>query len=262
MNSHKQSTAGLLKFGKSNSKLVNLEKHLPKFLAYLGNKVEKPKLITFSKLSGHQCPFAKDCLSKAVSTPDGLRIEDGPHTKFRCFSASQEVLFTHLYNHRKHNTDLILSCKSKDEVQSLLESSLPRFDAIRIHIGGDFSTQFEFDAWVAVATNNPGKLFYAYTKSLPFWIRRKDEIPQNLVLTASYGGWKDSLIEKENLRYAKVVYSEYEARQLKLKLDHDDSLAANPRFRNSFALLIHGTQPKDSKAGRAWNRLGKKGYSR
>lgn len=252
----------MLKFGKPNSKLTGLVKHLPEFLAYLGEQVENPRLITFSKLSGHSCPFAKECLSKAVKDSDGFHIEDGPDTKFRCFSASQEILFPNLYYHRKHNTDAISSCSSTDEVVKLINNSLPKFDAIRLHIGGDFSRQLEFDAWITIARENPGKLFYAYTKSLPFWVRRKDEVPKNFILTASYGGHKDELITREGLRYAKVVNSKYDAKKLGLEIDHDDSLAADPRTQESFALLLHGTQPKGTAAARAWRRMDMQGYSR
>ena len=149
-----------LKFSraKHNAKL----KHLNLGLGY-----------TFSLLSGWSCPFAKECLSKVVETPVGLRIKDGPHTKFRCFSASQEVLFPTLYKQRKHNLEL-LKHKTRPEMVKLIIESLPnKFDFIRIHVGGDFFNQDYLLAWVDVASLNPTKIFYAYTKSLPYWIRAK-----------------------------------------------------------------------------------------
>ena len=82
-----------------------------------------------------------------------------------------------------------------------------------------------------------------------------------MVLTASYGGYQDDLIKKHNLRYVKVIYSQYEARKLHLPIDHDDTHAANPDNRKqSFALLIHGIQPKGSKASVALEKLKKKGW--
>ena len=54
-------------------------------------------------------------------------------------------------------------------------------------------------------------------------------ILDNLILTASYGGRDDHLIgmidglHGENLRSAKVVFSEAEAEMLGLEIDHDDS---------------------------------------
>ena len=49
-----------------------------------------------------------------------------------------------------------------------------------------------------------------------------------------------------------VVFSEAEAKEKGLEIDHDDSHAAVPEWRhNSFALLVHGVQPKGSKAAEA-----------
>ena len=88
----------------------------------------------------------------------------------------------------------------------------------------------------------------------------------NFVLTASYGGRDDHLIDDPtfNLRSAKVVFSEAEAEKLGLEIDHDDSHAARPSMRDKdFALLIHGTQPKGSEAATALKELkGKGSYSR
>ena len=86
----------------------------------------------------------------------------------------------------------------------------------------------------------------------------------NFILTASYGGRDDYLIEELNLRSVKVVFSEAEAEEKGLPIDHDDSHAARPSMRDQdFALLIHGTQPKDTEASKALKALkGKGSYSR
>jgi hypothetical protein len=125
---------------------------------------------------------------------------------------------------------------------------------IRIHVAGDFFNFKYFLAWCKVARMNPNVLFYAYTKSLKFWIQAdaKNLIPDNLVLTASRGGRLDDLIESYNLRETIVVHSEQEAWDKGLEIDHDDSHAANPNSRDKdFALLIHGTQAKGSTAAEA-----------
>lgn len=238
----------VLKFSpaKSNAKLVKLLPKLKGFLKYLKIPAVKVKFYTFSKLSGTACPYAKECKSEAVKTADGMRIVDGPDTVFRCFSASQEVLFPTLYAQRNHNLQSILGCKnSVVEMYKLIRESIPSdANVVRIHIGGDFVTSNEFLAWCRVAQLRSDVLFYAYTKSLPFWIKHSEEIPSNFVLTASYGGYKDSLISEFNLPAAKVVDSEAEAEMLGLEVDHDDSHAINPRKRKSFALVIHGQQMK------------------
>ena len=98
----------------------------------------------------------------------------------------------------------------------------------------------------------PDRLFYAYTKSLVYWLKNLGNIPENLILTASNGGKHDSLIEQLNLRSAAVVYSYEEAEKLGLEVDHDDSHAANPLTKDqNFALMIHGVQPAGSEASAA-----------
>lgn len=236
----------MLKWSKANAKIEALGA-VPSLASFL----VKRKVFSLDLLSGHFCPFAEDCKSMAVVGADGRRhIEDGPNTQFRCFSASQEVLYTNLYNLRKNNSDLLRAAKSTAKMVELIESSMPRsLGVCRIHVGGDMFNQAYFDAWLEVARNHPSILFYAYTKSLPYWIKRKalvDSLP-NFVITASYGGRRDDLIAAHNLRYAKVVYSEAAAGIL--PIDHDDSHAADPSQRfTPFALLIHGIQPKGTLA--------------
>lgn len=241
----------MIKFTRGNAKLDKLERRV------------KGQVWTFSVLSGHTCPYAKDCQSKAIPMGEKLGVIDGPHTQFRCFSASQEAFYRNLYNHRRDNMVIIEeAAKSIENAASLIIASIPaKAKVIRLHVGGDFKTQAYFDAWLLVAKSRPDIVFYAYTKSLPFWVKRLGEIPTNFVLTASYGGYKDELISQHNLRYAKVVYSEAEARKLKLPIDHDDSHAVKPT--GNFALLIHGIQPKGSEAAKAKRKLkGKGSYHR
>ena len=253
----------MLKFSKANAKTQALanDAELAEYLQ--GNR----KIYSLDLLSGWSCPHAKDCLSKAIVQDNGKRkIKDGKDTQFRCFSASQEVQYTNVYNSRKHNFDLLRNLHFEDMVE-LISGSLPKNAGIvRIHVAGDFFSQQYLDAWYIVALRNPKILFYAYTKSLRFWVGGVTEMPilHNFVLTASYGGRDDHMIDEFNLRSAKVVFSEAEAAELGLEIDHDDSHAAKPSLRDqSFALLIHGTQPAGSEASTALKKLkGKGSYSR
>jgi hypothetical protein len=149
----------------------------------------------------------------------------------------------------------------------LLMDSMPEDTGIvRIHVAGDFFNAEYMWAWWLAASENPDKLFYAYTKSLRYWIDIVNEMPilDNFILTASYGGRSDHQIDELGFRSAKVVFSEAEAEALGLEIDHDDSHAAIPALRNQdFALLIHGIQPKGSDASKALSALkGKGSYSR
>jgi len=204
---------------------------------------------SLSLLSGHSCPFALDCMAKvSIKT---RKIIDGKNAEFRCFSATQEAAFPSVFNQRKHNFDLLRDCKTVDDIVELLTVSIrPSYAPLRIHVGGEFFNQMYFDAWIEYARRNPSRIFYAYTKSLPYWIARIDSIPANLSLTASRGGRMDNLINKYNLKEAVVVFSEEEAEKLGLEIDHDDSHAiANDG--KSFALLLHGTQKAGSNASKS-----------
>ena len=253
----------MLKFSKANAKTQALanDAELAEYLT------DKRKIYSLDLLSGYSCPSAKKCLSKAVVQDNGKRkIKDGKDTEFRCFSASQEVQYTNVYNSRKHNFDLLRK-KNHAEMVSLINGSLPENAGIvRVHVAGDFFSLPYLHAWYEVAMLNPSVLFYAYTKSLRFWVGGINELPilHNFVLTASYGGTHDHMINEFNLRSAKVVFSEAEAAELGLEIDHDDSHAAKPTIRDdSFALLVHGTQPKGSAASVALKELkGQGSYSR
>jgi hypothetical protein len=157
--------------------------------------------------------------------------------------------------------------RQAENMDLLLMDSLPKNAGIvRIHVAGDFFSAAYMQAWWLTASENPNTLFYAYTKSLPYWDSVINEMPilDNFVLTASYGGRADHMISELGLRSTTVVYSEAEAEKLGLEIDHDDSHAARPSLRNQdFALLIHGTQPKGSEAATALKALkGKGSYSR
>ena len=234
----------LLKFSNGNSKLAQ-------------------NIFTFSLPAGYACPGAHNCKSQCVKTSKGYRLKDGPQCQFRCFAAIDEVLKPNVRALRWHNFNL-LKGKTKAELVKLIQTSLPhprwKF-MVRLHVSGDFFSQAYFDAWREIARRNPKIVFYCYTKSLPFWIARLGSIPKNLRLSASLGGIHDRLVFVHGLKRAVVVYSEAEAEDLDLEIDHDDSHVYEGT--KNFALLLHGTQPKGSEAGQAWQRLkeiGKGGY--
>lgn len=218
-------------------------------------KLEKDTAI-FSLPAGHTCPAALHCLSSANRLTG--KLTDGKQNLFRCYAANSENLFSSVRKSRWSNFDL-LKGKTEKEMVALINLSLPHkgIKLCRVHASGDFFNQTYFDAWLQVARINPEIIFYAYTKALPFWVARKNEIPLNFRLVASRGGRYDSLIVTENLRSVTVVFSESEAVNLGLPIDHDDKLAWNTT--RNFALLLHGSQPKGSEAVKALVALRKQG---
>lgn len=264
----------LLKFSQENAKTSGLSQ-VVSIAPFLESETQKRRKRVYScdGRSGYDCPYAKLCKSKAVEGPNNkATIQDGPHTVWRCFSASQEVQYPNTRHSRKYNSDLFRACGNVKKMTNLIEASLPKdMGVCRIHVSGDFFNQRHFDAWLAIARMYRNILFYAYTKSLPFWIRRKHlvDTTNNFVLTASYGGTKDNLIEQYNLRFARVISELDLCKKLVesgqydivphlgtpydgLPIDHDDSHAADPyKCNQNFCLLLHGTQPKGSDASKA-----------
>lgn len=215
-----------------------------------GNQKLRRGEIVFSLPAGHSCPFAYACQSFADRETG--KITDGKHTEHRCYAASLEIRPNVRKAHWR-NFDTLRQVKTASGLTDLLVKELPMGEVYRIHSSGDFYSQAYFDAWLNVAKLYPHKIFYAYTKALPFWIARESEIPSNFKLTASYGGTFDHLIEKHDLKYCRVVKTKAEARKLGLPIDHDDSHAWEQD--KPFALLVHGTQPKGTLWAKAWYKI-------
>jgi hypothetical protein len=222
--------------GSNNSKLRKLESKLGK------------KVFTFSLPAGYTCPGANKCLTKFDRTTG--KIVDGAHQEFRCFAASMESVFTGFRDNNSRNLELLKEAGNRENARTLILTSLPvKAQIVRIHVSGDFFSEEYLCAWIDVALARPDIQFYAYTKSLRFVVNHLSEIPSNLSITASEGGKWDHLIRGNGLKSSRVVMSIEEASVLGLDIDHDDSHAAAGE--NSFALLIHGQQPKGSKAAEA-----------
>tara|TARA_R110000744_G_scaffold134893_1_gene244164 strand:+ start:689 stop:1357 length:669 start_codon:yes stop_codon:yes gene_type:complete len=208
------------------------------------------EIYTFSIPAGTSCPFAVEC--KTTADKAWGTITDGANQKYRCYAASDEARSPQVRAARHWNFEL-LRRETEEEMFHRIQASIPKkAKIVRIHVSGDFFNQRYFNAWARVARSNPSILFYAYTKSLKYWIDG-DETPSNLKLTASWDNSNSFVIEMKNLKYARVVFSEEEAAKLGLEIDHDDSHAYGGD--ESFALLIHGTQPSGSMAAKAKNKL-------
>ena len=225
----------------------------------VGNAKLERDTVVFSLPAGHACPFAHQCRSAAERVTG--KIQDGSHTQFRCYAANTEALFRNVRESRWQNFEAIKAAGSTLQMAALIDRCIPRRKGktklVRYHQSGDFFNQAYFDAWLLVARNNPDLTFYGYTKALPFWVKRLNEIPANMKLVASRGGSADNLISMFGLRSAKVVFSEAEAAKLNLPIDHDDTHVW--KYDGDFAILLHGTQPAGSEAGKAWYKLHKAG---
>jgi hypothetical protein len=186
----------------------------------------------FNLPAGHSCPFARAC-KVCVDRYTGKFIKTGD--VFRCYAANAER-FPAVRKSRWENFEDILSGK---------DIPIPKGAThVRIHGSGDFFSQAYFDKWLEVCAGNQGVKFWAFTKSIPFWVNRLDRIPENLKLQASYGGTRDDLIQKHGLKYAKVFTSKEDAVASGLPIDIDDTYAMDGE--QSFALLDNFKYKKGS----------------
>jgi len=223
-------------------------------------KLDKQTAI-FNIPAGWTCPFAKDC--KAMVNPDTGKLIQFEGVKFRCYACNSELISPQARKMRWSNYNALTNKVSVKGMTQLIENAiadlnLSKIKKIRIHESGDFFNQMYFDAWLEVTKLFPNIIFYAYTKSLKYWINRIDSIPSNMFLTASKGGKLDRLIKEHNLKFIEVVLTHQEAAEKGLELDHDDSLMYTQT--KSFAILIHGTQPAKSDAMKAVMTLRKAGH--
>lgn len=172
--------------------------------------------------TGSTCPFALECKVTVDRLTGKFDVKKG---QYRCYAASSER-FPAVREHRWRNFELVKN------------GGIPKIPAdckaIRIHSAGDFFNQDYFDIWLKIATENPEVEIWAYTKSLQYWVNRINEIPKNFVLTASYGGRQDELIEKYNLKNVKVYKSQQDV-PYDRPIDINDDWARKPNI--NFALL-------------------------
>jgi hypothetical protein len=193
-----------------------MSKFVKKKTYYVGDVYE------YNLPTGTTCPFAMECKVVVDKITGKFDVTKG---QYRCYASSAER-FPAVRNHRHNNFDFVKN------------GGIPNIPkdckAIRIHSSGDFFNQAYFDMWIKLAKENQNVEFWAYTKSLTYWVNRINDIPNNLVLTASYGGRTDDLIEKFNLKNVKV-YANINEVPANRPIDTNDKFARIPNI--NFALL-------------------------
>ena len=248
-------------------------------LSDMGVDIEKDCILGFSKNNaklewpyfslpaGYTCPFATVCKNFPAKWEGPLKggkfkkpssweknVKAGPKAEMMCYAARAQGQYPGANVQAFKNLDLIKKMKTKEKIADLIVKSmkyhnLDNTDVLRIHEAGDFFNQEYFDAWVEVAKRLPKTLFYVYTVSLPYYMARKNSLPNNFKVIASMDKNNEDFILDNDLRYSRVVNSTEEAKELGLPIDVDDSLAWGTD--DNFALIIHGGQPKGSEAAKA-----------
>lgn len=181
--------------------------------------------------TGTTCPFALECKVVVDRVTGKFDIKRG---QYKCYASSSER-FPAVRNHRWNNFEFVKNGNVPE---------IPKdCKAIRIHASGDFFNQKYFDMWLQHAKDNPHIEMWAYTKSVGYWVERINEIPDNFILTASYGGKQDDLIKKHNLKNV-MVYSDINSVPSERPIDNNDKWARTKSI--NFALLDNFKIPKKS----------------
>ena len=203
------------------------------------NKYFGFSVFTWNLPSGFTCPGAMQCLAYADRKTG--KIKNGNDQTFKCYSATTER-YPAVRNKAWQNFEAVQQKSPLEIAKTLLVCWPQKATHVRIHAGGDFFSQDYFDGWLEVCRQKPAVKFWAFTKSVPFWLLRLGQIPDNLCLQASYGGKHDALIDLHGLKFAKVVYSKQEAEKMELEIDTNDRMAISGN--KSFALLENQTRRK------------------
>lgn len=152
------------------------------------------------------CPFADKCKSYCYATKGFYKMPIVSRKHNLNFDATKRPYFINLMNCE------IGELKKKNKI-----------DALRIHSSGDFYSQSYLDTWIKIIESNPDIIFYAYTKSLPYFEKYSYglNLPENFKVIFSEGGKFDHLIDAHNLRKVSVGDS-YSSNAL--TSDSDDSV--------------------------------------
>jgi len=131
------------------------------------------------------CPFAKDCIKYCYAQKGNYKYPNvikGLNNRYELSKTDEFV--------PKMNATIILE----------------RPTHIRIHDSGDFYSPQYLNKWVQIAKDNTSIIFYAYTKSIKFFIDGL-KLPKNLKIIFSEGSKTDNLINVNKHRHARIFKS-------------------------------------------------------
>ena len=137
------------------------------------------------------CPFAKDCIKYCYAKKGNYKypsVIKGLNKRYE-LSKTDEFI-------PQMNATIILQ----------------RPTHIRIHDSGDFYSIEYLNKWIQIANTNKDVIFYAYTKSIPFFKGAKQgkpivKVPTNLKIIFSEGSKRDILINNNTDRHARIFKS-------------------------------------------------------
>ena len=129
------------------------------------------------------CPFAKDCIKYCYA-------QKGNYTRFPIIQQLMEKKY------ELSKTENFINLMNK-------EIKKKKAKYIRIHDSGDFYSIKYLNKWIQIAKDNKNVIFYAYTKSIKFFINGL-KLPKNLKIIFSEGSKTDNLINTKKHRHARI----------------------------------------------------------
>ena len=156
------------------------------------SKENKAKIFNFSipayktKEGRITCPFAKECVKYCYA-------QKGNYTRFPKIGELMEQKY------KISKTNNFITLMNEEIIKK-------KATHIRIHDSGDFYSIAYLNKWVQIANDNKKVIFYAYTKSIKFFIDGL-KLPKNLKIIFSEGSKTDNLINTAKHRHARIFKS-------------------------------------------------------
>ena len=128
------------------------------------------------------CPFAKDCIKYCYAQKGNYKypsVIKGLNNRYKLSQTNEFV--------PQMNATIILE----------------RPTHVRIHDSGDFYSIAYLNKWVTIAKQNKDIIFYAYTKSIKFFVNGL-LLPKNMKIIFSEGSKTDDLINTSKHRHARI----------------------------------------------------------
>ena len=129
------------------------------------------------------CPFAAACVKYCYA-------QKGNYTRFPIV---QELMEKKYEISKQNNFNSLMNAEIKKK----------KATHVRIHDSGDFYSVKYLQKWVQIAEFNPSIIFYAYTKSIKFFVDGL-LLPDNMKIIFSEGSKTDNLINAREHRHARI----------------------------------------------------------
>jgi hypothetical protein len=224
----------MLKYSYHNHKLNQLAVSLG---------LRKNQVVGFDLPAGYTCKMANIC--KAFADKKTGKLRDGKNSLFRCYAASGEGYAPNSRFMHWHNYDTLRGLTTGNIFTEIFNSIPKNVKVVRIHSCGDYFSHDYFIAWVRIAITFKDVIFFGYTKHLDYvQYVQKMNLP-NFKLVYSYGGKMDSQLTNEPTCH--VITGVNEGLPVGMKFACVDNPADDfdcIMRGESFALALHGTQPK------------------